>query len=63
MPDGKLPVGMLHGGYDAIHQEWAKFHSARLKNEKTEAFPLTSMRLTMKTKKLSGIIDIQNKQQ
>lgn len=56
MPDGKLPIGMLTGGYDSIHNEWAKFFSARIKNEKSEAFPVMSKRLSYKTRKLSGIL-------
>jgi len=47
-------MGMLMGGYDAIHNEWAKFHSARIKNEKSEAFPINSRRISSKTKKLTG---------
>jgi hypothetical protein len=55
MPDGKLPMGMLQGGYDAIHNEWAKFFSAKIKNEKTEAFPIHSRRISLRTKQLSGL--------
>jgi len=29
-PGGKLPVGLLTGGSEAIHNEWQKFHSARI---------------------------------
>jgi len=43
-------MGMLLGGSDAIHNEWAKFHSARIKNERSEAFPRMSKRLSQKTR-------------
>lgn len=56
MPEGKLPVGMLMGGNDAIQSEWAKFFSARIKNEKSEAFPVMSKRLSYKTRQLSGML-------
>lgn len=46
LPEGKLPMGMLMGGYDAVHGEWAMFHSARIKNEKSEAFPVNSRRMS-----------------
>ena len=49
-------MGLLSGGYDAIHGEWAKFFSARIRNEKSEAFPVSSKKLSMRTKKLSGIL-------
>lgn len=29
-PDGKVPIGVLTGGSQAVHNEWQKFHSARI---------------------------------
>jgi hypothetical protein len=28
--EGKIPLGVLTGGSAAVHNEWQKFHSARI---------------------------------
>lgn len=45
-PDGKVPMGILTGGSQAVHNEWQKFHSARISDYKNEGFPKNSRRLS-----------------
>lgn len=45
-PDGKVPMGILTGGSAAVHNEWQKFHSARISDYKNEGFPKNSRRLS-----------------
>jgi hypothetical protein len=58
MPNGKLPVGYLIGNDTppASPDKLITFFNARKKNEKTEAFPIDSPKLSMRTRKLSGLI-------
>lgn len=54
-----MPAGFLMGGDTNIHNKWVDFYSARFKNESSEAFPVSSPKLTKKTRKLAGLLKLQ----
>jgi len=51
-PDHKLPVGLLVGGSEALHDLLAKFNTARIKDGHNDKMPKNSRRLSLRTKEL-----------
>lgn len=51
-PDHKLPVGVLVGGSQQLHDMVAKFHQTRISDSHNDKMPTNSRRLSMRTKAL-----------
>ena len=51
-PDHKLPVGVLVGGSQQLHDMVAKFHQTRIADSHNDKMPTNSRRLSTRTKAL-----------
>ena len=58
-PDHKLPVGLLVGGSEQVHELVAKFHRARIADSQNESLPKNSRRLSLRTKQALGIAETE----
>ena len=52
-------MGTLAGGEEVIQKTLLKFHDTKGKDQKSEAFPLRSRRLSLKTREIHNLEALQ----